>query len=483
MSRRGTVRAIAKAELRSVLRDGRFRVLAGAAFLLLVAALVVSWNESLRTQAARAAAEGAESSVWLDQGAKNPHSAAHFGRFALRPEPPLAAFDRGIHDHVGRAVWLEAHWQDPFELRPAEDRTAIHRFAELTPAWILQIIVPLLIVMMAFGSVAREREQGTLRMLMSLGVRGRQLVAGKTLGLGLALTMVLVPVAVLAFGLLLGAGGTHGAGSDAGGRLWGGALVLVVAYAAYLVLFLVLSLAISARAGAARGALLSLLAVWMMVTLIVPRWAADLAERVAPTPSPRAFYAAIAADEAQGMNGLGDRATRRANLEKETLEAYGVEALETLPVNYAGVSLQASEEHSNLVFDKHFGSLWATYEQQATVLRWSSLLSPTLALRMVSMAAAGTSLGQVRHFADAAEQHRRVLVKFLNHDMSENAGDASFGYLAEADLWAESPTFAYSAPSFAAGLRDEWLSLLMLGGWLIVVLGFARRAARALSPI
>lgn len=478
--RPGTVGSIARAELRTVLRDGRFRVLAGAVALLLVTAVVVSWSTARQTQAARAAAEDAETQVWLDQGEKNPHSAAHFGRFALRPEPTLAAFDRGIHDHVGRAVWLEAHWQDPFELRPAEDRTAIHRFAELTPAWILQVIVPLLIVIMAFGTVARERERGTLRMLMSLGVDGRRLLLGKALGLAGALALVLVPVALLGLALLLRGGDSA---VDGGGRLWGGALVLVLVYAAYLGMFLVLSLAVSARARSARGALLSLLALWLMTTLILPRWAADLAGRVAPTPSARAFYAAIGADQAEGVDGQGDRATRSANLEAATLAEYGVDSLEALPVNFAGISLQASEEHANLVFDKHFGSLWSTYERQAAVQRWASLLSPTLALRMVSMSAAGTNLGQVRHFTDAAEEHRRVLVKFLNDDMVQNAGDASFGYLAEEGLWAESPTFDYAPPSFVAGLRSEGLSLVVLGGWLILVLVLARRAAHALSPV
>lgn len=485
MSRPGTVRAVAQAEIQRVLRDGRFRVLAGAIALLLVVAVIVSWNASLRARADRTAAAEAERRVWLDQGEKNPHSAAHFGRFALRPEPALAAFDRGIHDHVGRAVWLEAHWQDPFELRPAEDRTAIHRFAELTPAWILQVIVPLMIVMMAFGAVAGERERGTLRMLMSVGVDGRRLLAGKALGLAGALALVLVPVALIMGVLLLlpGGPGTEQGGSVDGGRLWGGALVLSVVHAAYLAVFLVLSLAVSARSRSARAALLSLLAVWLMMTLILPRWAADLAERAAPTPSAQAFYAAVAKDQAEGVDGHGDRDTRRAALEAATLAEYGAESLESLPVNFAGISLQASEEHANLVFDKHFGTLWSTYERQETLHRWVSLLSPTVALRLVSMATAGTNLEQVRHFADAAEQHRRVLVKFLNDDMRDHAGEASFGYLADEALWAEAPNFDYTPPSFAAGLRGEGFSLLVLGGWLVLALALAGRAARALSPV
>jgi ABC-2 type transport system permease protein len=44
-------------------------------------------------------------------------------------------------------------------------------FGELTGATVLQLLVPLLIVMLSFDALAGERESGTLRQLMSLGVR------------------------------------------------------------------------------------------------------------------------------------------------------------------------------------------------------------------------------------------------------------------------------------------------------------------------
>lgn len=239
-------------------------------------------------------------------------------------------------------------------------------------------------------------------------------------------------------------------GPDDGTRLWGGALVLALTYAAYLTFCLLLSLAVSVRASTARGALLSLFAIWLMTNLIVPRWAADLAERFAPTPSARAFYGDIAEDEARGMGGLGDRATRRDNLEQATLAAYGVDNLEALPVSYAGISLRASEKHSNLVFDKHFGRLWSIHERQASVHRWAALLSPTLAVRLISMTISGTALRHMRHFADAAEGHRCERVAYLNSDMTQNAAEAAFGYLASEDSWAEAPTFDYTPPPWGS---------------------------------
>ena len=95
--------------------------------------------------------------------------------------------DTGIDPYVGVAAWLEAHKQNEFKYRPAQDRTAVQRFGELTAAEVLQVLLPLFIVLMTFSAFSGEREQGTLRQLLSLGVRPRELLAGKALGVAAAL--------------------------------------------------------------------------------------------------------------------------------------------------------------------------------------------------------------------------------------------------------------------------------------------------------
>ncbi len=80
---------------------------------------------------------------WLNQGAKGLHSAAHYGVYAFKPQMPLSFIDRGVEAYTGAAVWLEAHKQNDFRYRPAQDQTAVARFGELTAATVLQILLPL----------------------------------------------------------------------------------------------------------------------------------------------------------------------------------------------------------------------------------------------------------------------------------------------------------------------------------------------------
>ncbi|MEM9553522.1 MAG: ABC transporter permease subunit [Acidobacteriota bacterium] len=481
-SPRRPVLVIAAKELRESLRDGRFRALAIAILVLLVAALAAGWLDTRQARTAIETARAADHATWHDQGPRNPHSAAHFGQFVFKPRPLLSTFDRGVDPYLGTAVRLEAHWQDPFSLRPAEDRTAVQRFGELTAAFALQVLVPLLIVITGFAAFAGERERGTLRQLASLGVARRTLVFGKALGLGAGLTLVLGPAAVLAAMLALTTGERAVQGS-ADESILAGAGVLALVYATYFATFLALVLAVSARARRARTALVVLLGFWMLQSVVAPRLVADLAERVHPIPSARAFFAAIAEDDARGLDGAGNRTERRQSLEAGLLESYGVASVDELPINFAGLALQASEEHANLVFDHHYGALWQRYAAQEQVHLWGALASPRLAVRSLSMAVSGTDVARHHDFAAAVEAHRRELVKLLNDDMTYNAGNADFGYLADDELWHAAPVFRDQPPSLAAALAGQRPAFAALLAWLVAAFALATVAASRLRVL
>ena len=164
---------VARKELLEILRDGRFRVLSIAVLAVSLLSLAVGWKQYTDVAKQHQQAQAATRAQWLNQTKKNPHSAAHYGVYAFKPKSPLAIVDTGIDPYMGVAVWLEAHKQNEFKYRPAQDRTAVQRFGEMTAAETLQALVPLFIVLMTFGAFAAEREQGTLRQLLSLGVKSR----------------------------------------------------------------------------------------------------------------------------------------------------------------------------------------------------------------------------------------------------------------------------------------------------------------------
>ncbi len=462
---------IVRKEFTDVLRDGRFRwcsVLVGA---LLLVSLGHGWVQARSAQQEHAAAQATARDHWESQGEKNPHSAAHYGIYAFKPRLALSFVDEGVDPYTGTSVWLEAHRQNDFLLRPAQDATAAQRIGALTAAQVLQHLVPLLIILLTFGALAGERERGTLRQLLATGIGRRELALGKALGIAGALALLLVPAALVgAAALVVGSPGPAASPLARG-------VVLAGVYLAYFTAFLALSLAVSAWARSARTALVILLGVWVVNGLVAPRVAVDLSKWLHPTPSALEFARNVEREMAAGVEGI-PRPDRPA-LTEQLLAEHGVERVEDLPVNEVGVYLQESEEFGNRIFDRNYGALWDTFERQGVVHEALAVVAPLLAVRTLSMGLAGTDVEQHRHFATAAEAYRRDLMRRMNGDLAENSrtGDT---YLAGPELWEETPPLEYAAPTLGWVLGNRILSILVLGTWLVgAVLAAAARVRQA----
>ncbi len=457
---------IARKEFRDLVRDGRFRVLALLVMGIAVLALGAGWRHHREVERQHTRAREATRAQWLEQGRKNPHAAAHYGVYAFKPKTTLSLVDTGVEPYVGVAAWLEAHRQNEFKYRPAQDRTSVQRFGELTAAQGLLLLMPLFIVLVSFGAFSGEREQGTLRAVLSLGVRMRDLAAGKVLGAGAALALVGVPAASLAVvGLLLASGP---------GGLWADlprAALMSLAFAVYFTVFFAVSLAASARLRSSRIALIVLLAFWFLNSLVVPRVAADVAAALHPTPTSVEFQRAMQAD-------LDDRAELERRLDERRralMVQHGVSTASALPVNFRGISLQEGERHGNEVFDRHYGGLFRQFERQESAARVAGVLAPFVPVRAIAMALAGTDVAHHRDFVTAAEQYRRRLQDVMNEDITLNSRDGVV-YEADASLWARVPPFDYQAPAVRAVLAAHAWDLALLALWALASVTAAARA-------
>ncbi len=468
--------AIARKEFLDAWRDGRFRIAAVVMLALLGVALLLAGQQVGRARAERTAAAALERENWLNQGEKNSHSAGHYGVYVFKPLAPLAIFDRGLEPFVGTTVFLEAHRQNQAAFLPAQDATAMRRFGELTAATGLQLLAPLIIVLLTFGALAGERERGTLRQVLSLGVRPRDLVLGKALGLGAALAVLLLPIAM--FGAVALSKLPDG---DAGGG-WVRLAWMGGAYALYLAAILAGCLAVSAVASTARAALAILLICWAANAVLAPRLATDFAQRILPTPKLVDFETAMNKAVQEGLDGHNPRNDRLQAFAQATLKKHGKTRIEELPFNFNGLVMLESERMANEVYDHHFGKLWDRLEAQDRIVIWTGLAAPLLGLRSASMALAGTDFTHHRHFSVAAEQHRRDFVRVLNEDMMNNTSGGHHGGTAGRALWEKLPAFRYDPPPPAHALRAATPGIMVLLLWAAAAWIALLRVAPRMKP-
>jgi ABC-2 type transport system permease protein len=458
---------IARKELLETLRDGRFRLLAAVVVVLSMTSLAAGWMHYRDVQRQHAEAQQATRGQWLNQAKKTPHSAAHYGVYAFKPKSRLSMIDTGIDPYVGVATWLEAHKQNEFAYRPAQDRTAVARFGELSTADGFLVLLPLFVVMIAFSAFSGERELGTLRQLLSLGVRPRDLLAGKALGIAGALALVVVPATIAGTGALAL---TSEFGSPAHDLTR--ASLMAVAYLLYLVIVGAVSLGVSARASSSRVALIGLLAFWFANSLIATRVASDVAATLYPTPSAAAFRQAMEQD----LTDQTELQRRLAQRREELMRRYGATSMDAVPVNFSGISLQEGENHGNEVFDRHYGRLFDLYERQQRIYSLAGFVAPLLPVRALSMALAGTDFAHHRDFVRSAEEYRRTVQRVMNDDIVNHPVAPGVVYTAGPELWSRVPPFEYEAPGAGWALAYQLPSLVALAVWLALAWWFAHRS-------
>ena len=457
-SLRTMITRIARKECTEMIRDGRFRWAAGIVFVLLAGSLLVGWKHYADVEAQRAESQAADRETWVSQGEKSQHSAAHFGSYAFKPTSPLSSVDRGVLPYTGVSVFMEAHRVKEAGYRPVEDANAMHRLGALTAASTLQLLIPLLIILLAFSAFAGEREQGTLRQLMSLGLQRRTVALGKALGVVLPLMLLLAPAAVVgAVAMALYAG------PDA--ALWSlpRLLLMITLYLLYFGLFIGLALIVSARASSARVALIVLLGFWLWSSFLVPRIATDAADALFPTPTSVEFDRAVQADYDQ----LPAWTDRTRAVEERLMQEHGVETPDQIPVSVAGYTLLEAEEDETRVYRKHFDALGDTYLAQNRVVQAGAVLAPMTAVQAASMGLAGSDYAHHRHFVDAAEAYRFDFVQTLNRDMVTQ--NASWDYRAGRAMWESIPAFIYESPGLGWTLGHYTMGLGLLGLWFVAV--------------
>jgi ABC-2 type transport system permease protein len=197
---------------------------------------------------------------WEANPDKHPHRMAHFGSFAFRIKHPLSMFDNGMESYTGNAVFLEAHKQNTANYSEAGFSTGLLRFGEISLAMLLQIVLPLILFFLGFNAVAQQRENATLKILVSQGAGFKQIIWGNSIGLFALGVAFLLPVLAATVAMICF---QYNASPDAGSFI----RFAVIGSGAVVFIWIisVLAICISAISGTGRSALLSLLGVLLIM--------------------------------------------------------------------------------------------------------------------------------------------------------------------------------------------------------------------------
>lgn len=472
-------RLVARDEVRLMLRN-RVAVIAFALLVLLTLVAVLSaWSHQRANADLRARHQHKAQHAFDAQPDRHPHRVVHYGHFIFRPLGPLAAFDPGVDAFTGSSMFLEGHRQNTANFGDVRQSSLLVRFGQLTPAFVLQVVAPLLLIFLGYGALARETERGTIRVLMLQGASRGQVVRGKLLALGTVALLAGLPAMI---GLL--------AIASQPGALALPIAVIALSYAAYLALWVVLIVLVSALVRRSRDALLALVTLWAVAVVLLPRVAPDVASAAVPLPNRLQTDVAIARDLRRMGDSHNPNDPHFADFKRSILAKYGVTRIEDLPLNYKGLLGMEGERLTSELFDQHARQSHRAQERQNALVAAVGMLSPAIALRSLSMAAAGTDFAGHRRFLEQAEAYRYTLVQRLNRMQAEAVSygddtatdaDADRRKRVSASNWGRMADFAYRAPSGATLAAGPLPGLAIVLGWLAIAAALLAWATRKLG--
>lgn len=466
---------IAKEEWRLMLRE-RVALVGLLLFTLLsVTASLTAWEARHTANAERARYQAQADTEFDAQPDRHPHRMVHYGHFVFRSLNPLAAFDAGIDAYTGHTLFLEGHRQNSANFGDVRQSSLLLRFGQLTPAFVLHVLAPLLLIFMGHGAVARERQSGTLRILLTQGVRPGQIVLGKLLALGAVAGAMLLPCALALIWTT--------ASAQAPAVL---TAMLIMTYAGWLLLWTLVVVGFSVVFPRRRDALVGLLAVWAVMVILFPRLASDAAKVMHALPTRFESDIAVARD----LAALGDSHNPDdpyfAAFRKKVLESYGVANVEDLPVNYKGMLGMEGERMTSELFNRYAAAVFEMQARQSGAVDSLGWLSPAIALRRASMTIAGTDLSSYRSFLEQGERHRYNLVQALNRLQAEHLSYADDRNPAKQNRidrahWHDFPEFRHEASPAGPRLRAAAQPIGVLLVWLAALCALVALASQRLE--
>lgn len=462
---------VAREEWRALTRNRVSVVAAMILAALLVSAAILGVEQRNAIEATREHYQARSDQQFDAQPDRHPHRMVHYGQFVFRPLSALAFFDRGVDSFTGNTVFLEGHRQNSANFSEARQSSLLLRFGELTPAFVLQTLAPLLVIFLAYGAVAGERERGTLRLVAAQGLEPSLMMMGKLAAYAGVVGLILAPaaLALLAAALL-------------GWASPGPTLLLILIYGLYLAAWAVAAVLVSALARRSRDALIVLVSIWMVLVVLVPRTLPEIAAR---WQAPTRIETDIAIHE--DLAKIGDSHNPDdpyfSAFKARTLAKYGVQRVEDLPVQWSGLVGMEGERLTSQLFDRYAREAFAREQAQNDFVRRFGAVSPVIALRQASMSLAGTDIESHQDFLDQVERHRYAFVQALNRMQVEQIPNRNAGEdpRISADNWKRLPSFSYVAPdmlSLAGGRIAANLAILAV--WLVVLLALIAPVARRL---
>lgn len=419
--------------------------------------------------------------TFLAQPDRHPHRMVHYGHYLFRTPAPLALFDPGLDTVTGQSIFLEGHRQNTVMFSESASSANLGGFSWLSPAMVYQLFAPLVIILLGYGSISREREAAVLTPLLALGITGHTLIAGKALAL-LSFTLILLFPLIVSSTFALQAGESITT------------LVSIFSfYFVYLSIWVGLILVLSTLLQKRSVVLATSTGLWFILSLVLPSIAVNIATGNELATGKIQTDLAMLSDIRKLGNSHNANDPVFQELRVNTLKQYNVERIEDLPVNYRGIVAIEGEKKLTELLNRYMDERMLSEKRQDNFISSFGWFTPSLAISFASRAIAGTDLENYHRFQKEAEAVRFNFVQGLNHahaeklsyqaDINRNKDDAAFKRArVDASNWQVLQSFNFQTAPLSHRINNASSQIGMLLLWLFAAFGLLLWCGGKIKP-
>ncbi len=460
-------------ELRQQARNKIFLILLPLTLVLAVLIGLTHWKQQQSFSQSQQKWQEKNEELWRSQPDRHPHRVAHYGSMVFKPVSPLNFIDAGVNPFVGNALFLEAHRQNSSSIKQFQFGASNLALGYPSLATLILALWPLVLITLAYSTFSGERERGTLKMALVLGVPWRAMFFGKAFAYGLiSMTLLVILFGGVAFLLLQMA---------ASADLWLRFGALFFLYNIYCGIWVAAVVSVSAISRTNQQSLWSLLCAWLLAVVLIPRFIPTISQTLHPLPDRATFDVALATTLEKLGNSHDPDDPHFSGFREQVLQQYNVSSVEQLPVNWRGLVMAEGERLTSVAFHTHYNELHGQFARQDSLRDKLAWLSPYALVKLLSSRLAGTAAADFYEFERQAETFRYDMIQQLNrhhtHDIRfENDRQQKLDRHALLDF----SGFEFQPVSMANNARSG-VFVLYLIPWLALMLylGSRRKLARS----
>ncbi len=450
---------------------------------LVVYAAYTSYISYIKQNEIRSTYQKKARESWEANPDKHPHRMAHFGSFAFRIKHPLSMFDNGLDNFTGNAVYLEAHKQNTVNFSEASFSTGLLRFGEVTLSMLLQIILPLILFFLGFASIAQQKENGTLKILLTQGASFKQLIIGNILGLLGIGFLFLLPIFIVSIIVLTAQQNTI---ANAATTLR--FTTIALSYFLYTTIICSIAICVSATSNTNKAALLKLLALWLLLTIVLPKTIQAIGTYIHPAPSKIEFETDVEEALLKQGDSHNPNDPHYKALKDSVLKANKVDSVQQLNFNYSGFQMKEGERLSAKVYQQELQKLNSIYKKQNQISYTAAFFNPAMAVKNLAIGFSSTDFEAYQQFMQQAEAYRYSLAQTMNelqikHISNKKPLPTDKPQILEKSHWTEFPDFTYQHQSFNTIVKQQYSSLLALLFWAVLTSWFIHFSSRKAKAI